>query len=134
MFKEMSTSVTTVKTRRMLRIMQRSKVSDLITSAGVYNCRKIANSDSWSQHSWGHAIDFMCAGQNVEKIARNIILQGTKRTIANRGKRVPIERVIWGTRMWRYGIGEVPYGGVPHVTHVHVDFRPNKTGTPPCAG
>lgn len=136
-----STSTITKPCRRFaLRVIQRSKVAHLISHGGVYNCRKSsASSEVWSEHSWGNAVDlFPSPGGDQDKkraaIAHNAVLQATRRTIANRGRKVHIAHVIDhdARRIWSYGIGWHYYGGSLG-NHVHVDFLPYKTGIPPCA-
>ena len=119
--------------------MQRSRVRKYIGSAGVFNCRKVVNTNVWSQHAWGNAVDLMPHVpppdhelEVLQTIAYNAEKQGTKRTIANRGRKVPIETIIYGQRAWVRGEGWHPYDGEYH-NHVHVDFNPHKEGVPPCA-
>jgi hypothetical protein len=81
-------------------------------------CRKIiphdgGESDVWSEHAWGNAIDFSGPGWLMRKL------------------------IVWANlphNKLRYGIYEViPPGSA--VNAVHIDFVPNHAGqTPPCAG
>jgi hypothetical protein len=137
-----STSVITRKCKRFNRVLNRSKVADLIIQGEVFACKQIAGTSEWSQHSWGNAVDLMvklpgrppvAVLHDLRIIAENAVTQGTKRTIANRGIRCAIERVIYDEKEWKRGSGWFPYTGEPHTSHVHVDFSPNFTGTPPCA-
>ena len=132
-FPVVSTSVETKACRRFIRVMQRSKVARLIHEGQVFNCRVIAGTNEYSQHAWGNAVDLMAAGANLRDIAYNAVDQGTQRTLGNRGRLCRVERVIYETREWRRGSGWFAYTGEPHTDHVHVDFWPNRTGTPPCA-
>lgn len=135
-----STSTTTPELRRGMRVMQRTKVARLIAYAGVFNCRRIAGSSSWSQHAWGNAGDLFPKPPSADDdkqrdaIAHNVVRQATERTIANRGRRIAVAHVIDhdARRIWEPGRGWHTYTG-PTGDHVHVDFAPNRTGTPPCA-
>jgi hypothetical protein len=119
-------------------VAQRSSPSrhGKILFAGVYNCRHISGSGSWSQHAWGNAIDEFAHAADLQAIAENAVLQATKKTFANRGKLVPIHYVIWqdGPRgIWSPDKGWHAYSGYHPPTHVHIDFLPEREGTPPCA-
>jgi Extensin-like protein C-terminus len=78
---------------------------------GCYNCRRISGSSSWSQHAWADAIDVhapsMAYGDQVYRWL-----------MSNRGK-FKLTRVLW----------RVPN----HYDHLHIDFDPDRSGTPPCA-
>jgi hypothetical protein len=128
-----STSVQTGACKKFCDVMQHSNVSALITSAGVFNCKQIANSSTYSQHSWGNAVDLMASFDDLERIAHNAVNQGTQKTKANGGDLLPVERVIFKDREWRPDQGWFTYTGEAHNTHVHVDFSPGFTGKPPCA-
>ena len=128
-----STSVQTAACARFVRVMQRSNAEPLIEHGGVYNCRTVAGSSTYSQHAWGNAIDlFAKQSKDLLAIADNAVLQATKRTKANRGRKLPVHRIIVQDKTWVKGAGWFGYGGVYH-THVHVDFEPNRYGVPPCA-
>jgi hypothetical protein len=116
--------------------MQRSApaLRGKIHRAGVFNCRPIAGSTTFSQHSWGNAVDLFCSEEDLASIAGNVVLQATRSTKANRGLPVPVATVIhhqlaWTTNNPRFHEANVQ----AHTNHVHVEFLPTKTGTPPCA-
>jgi hypothetical protein len=74
---------------------------------GVVAVRNIAGTSTPSQHSWGNAVDFMCAGELHRQVAFFID--------ANRG---PLS-IHW--------LGADPYFPSPlgnHYNHVHADFYP----------
>ena len=128
-----STSVQTDACKKFVDVMKKSNVGELITSAGVFNCKQIAGSTTFSQHSWGNAVDLMASGDDLERIAHNAVRQGTEKTKSNEGDLLPVDRVIFKERIWRPNEGWSAYTGEPHTNHVHIDFRPAKTGRPPCA-
>jgi len=98
-----------------------------VTGIGVFNCRKILGSDSWSQHAWGNALDIFGPRHTLARLAG----WATGRFISRVWK---VQTVIWQKQIWSYDWHRwEPYDGVAHTTHVHVDFRPRKTGVPPCA-
>lgn len=106
----------------------------LIAAGGVFNCRHIVGSTSWSQHAWGNAIDLFAAFNKLDLIAENVVRQATRKTFANRGRLVPVHYIIVHHRVWTKERGWHPFTGTPHDTHVHVDFLPEREGRPPCAG
>lgn len=79
---------------------------------GIYSCRHIAGSSTWSQHAWANAVDLAppdrAYGDKMAEFVR-----------ANAGA-LRIEHLLWQVR--------------DHYDHIHVDFTPNFTGTPTCAG
>jgi hypothetical protein len=141
-----STSVETRAIKRVVRVLQRAKVAQFIASGGVYNCRSIAGSSTFSQHAWGNAIDlfpksgpwvdkkFTTTDAELARIADAVVRQTTRRTIANRGRKLPVSQVIDhdNRRIWTPGEGWHPYTGTTGA-HVHVSGKPLFSGTPPCA-
>jgi hypothetical protein len=115
--------------------MQRVRVEALIKYGGVYSCRKISGTNYWSQHSWGNAVDlFPELVRHNDDIAKAAVTQATKRTWANRGRKLELSNVIdhLNSRVWTPGTGWHPYNGSVG-PHVHVQAAPIKTGQPPCA-
>jgi hypothetical protein len=146
MFPVYSTSVKTKAIERVIRVLMRTPAAPFISHAGVYNCRRIAGSTAWSQHAWGNAVDlFPKAGKRGDKyidaaearklIARTIVRNATRRTKANRGRKLKVSQVIDhdGRLIWTPERGWRPYTGAPG-NHVHVSGAPLRDGTPPCAG
>lgn len=81
---------------------------------GVTAVRFIQDTDVWSQHAYGNAVDFMCSGELHRRLA--FFLD------ANRGG-LDIAHLLAD-----------PYFPSPlgnHYGHVHVDFYPQWGGTPP---
>jgi hypothetical protein len=81
---------------------------------GTRVVKKISGTDTWSQHSYGNAVDFMCSGALHRSVAYFIN--------ANRGAL----SIHW--------LGADPYFPSPlgdHYNHVHADFYPQWGGTPP---
>jgi hypothetical protein len=136
-----SVSTITPAVARINRVLQRSTVGSgktkIIDYGAVYACRKISGSSSWSQHSWGNAIDLF-PERNIDgdlaKIAHHVVLQATHRTIANRGRRLDVAEVIdhQNRLMWTPAGGWRAYGGTTG-PHIHVTGSPVRLGTPACA-
>ena len=102
---------------------------------GVFSCRKIAGTNYWSQHAWGNALDlFPKDSRDNDEIAGAAVTQATKRTFANRGRKLDLSNVIdhLNGRIWTPGTGWHEYNGTVG-PHVHVQAAPIKTGTPACA-
>lgn len=76
---------------------------------GIFACRKIAGTDVWSQHAWGNAVDIfvpsLAYGDAVSRWLRR--------------RRFNVAHHLWRT--------------TGHYDHIHLDFRPNRRGRPPCA-
>lgn len=80
-------------------------------SLGIFVCKKIAGSDTWSEHSWGNALDI---GGSQRVLGQVAAWAGANRV------RFAIRNILW----------QVP----GHDTHVHVDFEPSHAGSvPSCA-
>jgi hypothetical protein len=126
-------------------VMQRSAVRFLISRVGVFNCKITTGTKppKWSPHARGDAGDiFVDTSGNksteqihaeLERIAKNVIKQATRRTIANRGIKRPVVHVIWLQKEWIANEGIRTYNGVFHATHAHVGFSFSTTEKPPCA-
>jgi len=130
-----STSTMTDACERVCRVMQRVAQEDRISYGGVFSCRKIAGTDTWSQHAWGHAVDlFPTEPRFNDEIAKAAVIQATKRTVANRGRKLELSNVIdhLNSRIWTPGTGWHEYSGTVG-PHVHVQAAPIKTGKPACA-
>jgi len=136
-----STSVETAAIKRVARVLQRAKIHTYIAKGEVFSCRPIAGTSTWSQHSWGNAIDLFPkapvgddAGDRV-KIREAVVRQATRRTWANRGRKLAVAEVIdhSGRRIWTPSQGWHTYTGTTG-DHVHVSGSPLRSGKPPCAG
>jgi hypothetical protein len=81
---------------------------------GTVAVRTIRGTSTWSQHAYGNAVDFMCAGEKHRQVAYFVN--------ANRGA-LDVAHLLAD-----------PYFPSPlgdHYNHVHVDFYPQWCGTPP---
>jgi hypothetical protein len=81
---------------------------------GTRVVKQIRGTSTWSQHSYGNAVDFMCSGEKLRQVAMFIN--------ANRGA-LAIAHLLAD-----------PYFPSPlsdHWNHVHADFFPQWGGTPP---
>ncbi len=140
MFPVSSTSVETDAVRRIIRVLERSPIARLIGSAGVFNCRRIAGSSTWSQHAWGNAVDLFPRPPSSDddlqrrEIAHWIVWQATHKTRVNRWHPLPVAEVIDHDArvIWTPSRGWHAYSGTTG-DHVHVSGSPLRTGTPPCA-
>jgi hypothetical protein len=141
-----STSVETAPCSRVATVMGRTKVGSgttrIISYAGCYICKQISGSNSWSQHSWGNALDLfpkpspqrVTVQHELRAIADAVVYQATHKTKANRLRKLEVAEVIDhdGRRIWTPSQGWHDYGGTTG-THIHVSAAPLKTGVPPCA-
>ena len=135
-----STSVETAAIKRVARVLSRAKIRPEIARGEVFNCRTISGSSTYSQHAWGNAIDLfpkLPVGDDAkqrQEIFHAVITQTTKRTFANRGRKLAVAEVIdhSGRVIWTPSQGIHPYTGTTG-DHVHVSGSPLRTGKPPCA-
>ena len=136
-----STSTITDSCERIGRVLQRARISRTIAYAGVFACRKISGSSTWSQHAWGNAVDLFPKGTEYAekkarcyKIANAVVWQAKHRTAVNNRRKLAVAEVIdhENGRIWIPGSGWSAYHGNTGL-HVHVTAAPKKTGVPPCA-
>lgn len=94
-------------------------------SWGICSCRSIAGSSSWSQHAYCNAEDIHASASGMATIWSGFIAQAARLNVAH---------AIYNRRIWDPSQGTHAYGGSnPHTDHVHVDYSPQGSGTPPCA-
>jgi hypothetical protein len=141
-----SASVQTAPCSRVATVMGRTKVGSgptrIIGSAGCFVCKKIVGSNSWSQHSWGNALDLFPMGgvplaiiqARLRDIANAVVYQAKHKTKANRLRKLDVAEVIDhdGRRIWTPSQGWHDYQGSTGA-HIHVSASPLRTGVPPCA-
>ena len=97
-----------------------------LSSFGICSCRPIAGTSSWSQHAYCNAEDVHGSAAVMEEVWDYTIAHGVRLRVAH---------VIYARRIWQPGGGVSYYGGTnPHYDHDHVDFLPQGSGLPACAG
>ncbi len=74
----------------------------------VSSCRKIARSNTWSQHAYDNAIDIFASTATLDMVAG--FLRSNKAQLS-------VNNVLWRVR--------------DHYDHCHVDFFPKGIGVPP---
>jgi hypothetical protein len=103
---------------------------------GIYNCRTVSGSSSYSLHAGGRAYDHHLSVRNADDKAAGDALvaaflradtKGNKYALA---KRFGVQEIIWNCKIWtaaRAGEGLRPYGACPtsndtiaHRDHVHI--------------
>jgi len=104
-------------------ILSKSQFSaDKWSSIQIWSNRKIAGSNTTSQHATGNAIDWF----GKKGVGDPVMQQLTDYLYTNRYF-YNIENLIYNRLIWNEGKGWHSYNGVnPHITHVHVDFKINK--------
>lgn len=121
----------TIPTRRA--VLALNTMFPGVTTLGIYNRRKIAGYDAWSQHSWGNAVD-ISAPRGMARPSYNdssSVLQARYRPqfeyldavyeyLQLRRSELRIRTILWRTRN--------------HYNHIHIDFYPRMGGTPPVLG
>lgn len=93
----------------------RNRFLDKLKSVGQYNRRKISGSSTWSQHSWGNALDFMVKGSSLAEMKKNgdpiFAWLNANRTALG------IRVLLWQVK--------------DHYDHIHADFWAKGVATPP---
>lgn len=85
---------------------------------GVYSRRRIRRSWRWSQHSWPNALDlFFTSNAGDSSAAHQAQLDVVHAFLVARKKQLGINNILWRVR--------------DHDDHIHIDFWPAGTGTPP---
>lgn len=88
---------------------------------GIYNCRHIKDSTTWSQHAWANGLDIGGDIIYLNTIALDLLKQARAGTL-------PIAQILWKQKNLMSG------GAVyDHTDHIHISGDPMSTGTPPCA-
>lgn len=100
--------------------VKRQDYYDNVYHLGVHNCRRIANSQTFSQHSWSNAVDIHVTSgawtaTPEEKAVGDLINADLEDAFGDH-----IRTLLW----WRRD----------HWNHLHVDMWPYGYLTPPCAG
>lgn len=95
---------------------------------GTTNCRKIAGSSTWSQHSWSNAHD---AGYPAGGSSRDdpYLVAAVDWLRLQRALGVTFDGVAIGTILFQNGVSTT----LGHRDHVHYEAAPKQRGTPPCA-
>jgi hypothetical protein len=88
----------------------------LLRNLGVYNRRKIAGSQTWSQHSWGNAWDIGVRSWSMDDGDRLVAWLRKERDSGQ----LPIGLILWRVK--------------DHFDHIHVEGKPKWTGVPPEQG
>lgn len=88
-----------------------------INHMGSYNCRKIAGSSSWSQHSFANAID-------IEGV---VFEDGEKLTILDDWADEELLQDMAKTACDRFNVVLSPNYNARHKDHLHFDLGPRKT-------
>lgn len=96
----------------------RRRFPGMFDSIGQYNRRKISGSTSWSQHSWGNALDIMVGGS---------LNSGTPEGY----RRGDIMYAFLSANKTALGIRYILWRRYNHHNHIHVDFWPKGVYTPP---
>jgi len=81
-----------------------------IQTGGVWNRRKIAGTNTWSQHAWGNAIDLYDSAGGHNKAYLDEVAAWLERQPETR-------LVLWQVKS--------------HFDHIHYETNPKKSGTPP---
>jgi hypothetical protein len=88
---------------------------------GIFQCRHVSGSYSWSQHAWANAVDFGGDTTRLNNAAYYLLELARKNY-------VPVSQILWRGRNLLSGSS---ISG--HYEHIHASGEPLRTGTPPCA-
>jgi len=89
-------------------------------SAGIFNCRRIGGTLSWSVHAEGRALDVMVGSGGVE--LGDQLLDALLQSAWPLG----LQRIIWNRRQWDADqpAGDVYHGDETHEDHLHIEQEP----------
>jgi hypothetical protein len=88
---------------------------------GHVNCRKIARTETWSQHSWPNARDLYHVHYGYSTDPRHQeYLDEVYAFLVTHKRDLSIRTIIWRKK--------------DHFNHIHIDGYPRGYGTPSCAG
>jgi len=85
---------------------------------GVTNCRPIAGTSTWSQHSWSNAIDIFFSEYGDTSPTHQAQIDEVAVWLREHEAELDIRVFLWKTKN--------------HYDHIHLDFWPKGYGTPPC--
>lgn len=103
-----------------------------VASMGIYNRRPIAGTSTWSQHSWGNAVD-ITSPVSVARMKNGPLAGQVIRDTRNPEHMAYLDRVnrwLDGNR-YRLGIRVKLWRTTSHWNHIHIDMYPRQYGTPP---
>uniref|UniRef100_A0A914E195 ARB-07466-like C-terminal domain-containing protein n=1 Tax=Acrobeloides nanus TaxID=290746 RepID=A0A914E195_9BILA len=83
-------------------------------TTGIYNCRKIADSNRLSLHAEGRAVDVMISGSKGQQAFDYAISIACK---------TGIQEVIFNRKIWTNGKTKPYTGQNPHTDHVHIGLN-----------
>uniref|UniRef100_A0A914CMW5 ARB-07466-like C-terminal domain-containing protein n=1 Tax=Acrobeloides nanus TaxID=290746 RepID=A0A914CMW5_9BILA len=83
-------------------------------TTGIYNCRKIADSNRLSLHAEGRAVDVMISGSKGQQAFDYAISIACK---------TGIQEVIFDRKIWTNGKTKPYTGQNPHTDHVHIGLN-----------
>ena len=105
-------------------------------SDGIYNCRTIGSTSSYSLHAEGRAVDFhldvnndgdLAAGQAIRKWFIADDSSGVHYAMA---RRFGVQEIIFNKHIWTaarasegWRVYDVPPGGDAHYTHIHIGIN-----------
>jgi hypothetical protein len=91
---------------------------------GIFSCRKVAGTDTWSAHAWKMAIDIAGPWLVMVLVAHLAVKHAA---------RFGFETIIFNGKSWSRAEGWHPYSGsCPHKRHCHINTD-YPDGRPPCA-
>lgn len=120
-----------VKTDALERLWQELwLVFPKVRNMGVYNPRYVKGTTCWSEHAWAGAWDFGWSYDLGEDAGKTYVGIAASYLHVN-AERFGLRQVVWQDKQF-YGSGPwVPYGGVPHVAHIHAATTDHDCEKPP---
>ena len=96
-----------------LQVVREFAKANYSLSVGIFSCRKISDSQTYSQHSWSNAIDIFTANKGFQDKMASELKEEFGSHIRN-------------ILTWRFNAA--------HWNHIHVSMWPKGYLTPPCEG
>jgi hypothetical protein len=108
-------------------------------SWGIFNCRKVAGSRSWSLHAEGRAVDWKLDAEikaerrQGDQIVSLLLRRDRRGNRAALARRLGVQEIIWNCRIWTSSLGGPRYYSpcrnpkvsktMAHRDHVHVGLN-----------
>lgn len=93
------------------------------TSGGIYACRNVAGTSSFSEHAEGRAYDAFVPMKSGK--ANNALGDQIINLLGPHGKRLGIQTMIWDRKIWSASspAGRYYGGASPHYDHIHIGIN-----------
>jgi hypothetical protein len=100
-------------------------------SMGIYNRRYISGTTTWTQHSWGNAVDITSPAWMLKPPLYASAAEAALPKYADHMAYMDRVNQWIMTNAYKYHVRYRAWRRYMHYNHIHVDFNPKQYGTPP---